>query len=40
MLVDGARCSGSLFDFGLYLFHCAKLVRGAAGCAEPEGLLK
>jgi malate synthase len=24
MLVDGARMSGSLFDFGLYLFHCAQ----------------
>mmetsp|Transcript_2846 Transcript_2846/g.4899 ORF Transcript_2846/g.4899 Transcript_2846/m.4899 type:complete len:545 (+) Transcript_2846:107-1741(+) len=23
-LVDGQRCSGSLFDFGLYMFHCAK----------------
>ena len=25
MLVDGERMSGSLFDFGLYFFHCAKL---------------
>ncbi len=25
--MDGQRCSGSLFDFGLYFFHCAKLVR-------------
>jgi malate synthase len=24
MLVDGARMSGSLFDFGLYFFHCAQ----------------
>ncbi|MCW2899334.1 MAG: malate synthase [Streptosporangiaceae bacterium] len=24
VLVDGARMSGSLFDFGLYLFHCAR----------------
>ncbi|MGH3681804.1 MAG: malate synthase A, partial [Natronosporangium sp.] len=30
LLVDGARMSGSLFDFGLYFFHCAKrqLDRG------------
>ncbi|MEV5751918.1 malate synthase A [Actinoallomurus sp. NPDC052308] len=24
VLVDGARMSGSLFDFGLYFFHCAR----------------
>ncbi|GAA2098448.1 malate synthase A [Actinomadura alba] len=24
VLVDGERMSGSLFDFGLYLFHCAR----------------
>jgi malate synthase len=24
VLVDGLRMSGSLFDFGLYLFHCAR----------------
>src|SRR5271169_1430425 len=24
LLVDGARVSGSLFDFGLYFFHCAR----------------
>jgi malate synthase len=24
LLVDGAPVSGSLFDFGLYVFHCAK----------------
>jgi malate synthase len=24
MLVDGERMSGSLFDFGLYFFHCAR----------------
>ncbi len=24
MLVDGQRMSGSLFDFGLYFFHCAQ----------------
>src|SRR5688572_21706020 len=24
LLVDGERMSGSLFDFGLYLFHCAQ----------------
>jgi malate synthase len=31
LLVDGARMSGSLFDFGLYFFHCAQrqLDRGA-----------
>jgi malate synthase len=30
MLVDGARVSGSLFDFGLYFFHCAQrqLAKG------------
>jgi malate synthase len=30
VLVDGARMSGSLFDFGLYFFHCARrqLDRG------------
>jgi malate synthase len=30
LLVDGARMSGSLFDFGLYFFHCAarQLDRG------------
>src|ERR687883_278270 len=25
VLVDGDRMSGSLFDFGLYFFHCARL---------------
>jgi len=31
VLVDGERLSGSLFDFGLYFFHCARLLldRGA-----------
>jgi malate synthase len=31
ILVDGERTSGSLVDFGLYVFHCAKLqlARGA-----------
>jgi malate synthase len=31
LLVDGARMSGSLVDFGLYFFHCAtpQLARGA-----------
>jgi malate synthase len=31
VLVDGERMSGSLFDFGLYFFHCAQrqLDRGA-----------
>jgi malate synthase len=31
VLVDGERMSGSLFDFGLYFFHCAKpqLDRGS-----------
>jgi malate synthase len=31
LLVDGERLSGSLVDFGLYFFHCAKrqLERGA-----------
>ena len=31
MLVDGERMSGSLFDFGLYFFHCAKpqIERGS-----------
>ena len=24
VLVDGERMSGSLFDFGLYFFHCAR----------------
>jgi malate synthase len=32
VLVDGAPMSGSLFDFGLYLFHCARpLLDGGAG---------
>ncbi|MGA2010771.1 MAG: malate synthase A [Solirubrobacteraceae bacterium] len=32
LLVDGEPVSGSLFDFGLYFFHCAPrlLARGAA----------
>jgi len=32
MLVDGETVSGSLFDFGLYLFHCGRrlLDRGTA----------
>jgi malate synthase len=31
VLVDGERMAGSLFDFGLYFFHCARLQldRGA-----------
>ncbi len=31
VLVDGAAVSGSLFDFGLYVFHCAKtqMAQGA-----------
>ena len=34
LLVDGKPCSASLFDFGLYLFHCAKrlLDKGARPC--------
>jgi malate synthase len=32
ILVDGERTSGSLVDFGLYFFHCAKLqLRHGAG---------
>ncbi len=29
--VDGQEISGSLFDFGLYVFHCAKtqMAKGA-----------
>ena len=30
LLVDGQESSGSLFDFGLYVFHCAK-AQAAAG---------
>ena len=30
LLVDGEEASGSLFDFGLYVFHCAK-AQAAAG---------
>jgi malate synthase len=26
LVVDGERMSGSLFDFGLYFFHCARLL--------------
>ena len=31
VVVDGAEMSGSLFDFGLYVFHCAKaqMAKGA-----------
>ncbi|MDE3176252.1 MAG: malate synthase A, partial [Pseudomonadota bacterium] len=29
LLVDGQECSGSLFDFGLYVFHCAKAQKAA-----------
>jgi malate synthase len=29
VLVDGAPVSGSLFDFGLYLFHCARRLLDA-----------
>src|SRR6202453_4458204 len=29
LLVDGEEISGSLFDFGLYVFHCAKAQGGA-----------
>ncbi len=34
LLVDGEPCSGSLFDFGLYLFHCGKrlLAKEAWPC--------
>jgi malate synthase len=34
LLVDGAPCSASLFDFGLYIFHCGKrlLAKGARPC--------
>ncbi len=34
LLVDGKPCSGSLFDFGLYFFHCGKrlLAKGAWPC--------
>ena len=34
LLVDGKPCSGSLFDFGLNLFHCANRLRakGARPC--------
>jgi malate synthase len=32
VLIDGEPMSGSLFDFGLYLFHCAKrTIRAGAG---------
>jgi malate synthase len=32
VLVDGRRMSGSLFDFGLYFFHCARdLIERGAG---------
>ncbi len=30
MLVDGEPVSASLFDFGLYMFHCAERLRAAA----------
>ncbi len=33
LLVDGEEASGSLFDFGLYVFHCAKAQ--AAGGSTP-----
>ena len=29
LLVDGQESSGSLFDFGLYVFHCAKAQKAA-----------
>ena len=29
LLVDGKEISGSLFDFGLYVFHCAKAQQAA-----------
>jgi malate synthase len=29
LLIGGEESSGSLFDFGLYVFHCAKAQRGA-----------
>ncbi len=29
LLVDGEESSGSLFDFGLYVFHCAKSQQAA-----------
>ena len=34
LLVDGKPCSGSLFDFGLNLFHCGRrlLAKGAWPC--------
>ena len=30
LMIDGEEASGSLFDFGLYVFHCAK-AQAAAG---------
>ena len=34
LLVDGKPCSASLFDFGLFFFHCGKrlLAKGARPC--------
>jgi malate synthase len=29
LLIDGEETSGSLFDFGLYVFHCAKAQKAA-----------
>jgi malate synthase len=31
LLVDGERMTGALFDFGLYLFHCAARQRARGG---------
>ncbi len=28
-MIDGEETSGSLFDFGLYVFHCAKAQQAA-----------
>ena len=33
LLVDGKPCSGSLFDFGLYFFHCGKTAPREGGVA-------
>ena len=34
--VDGREMSGSLFDFGLYVFHCAKTQMAAGRDAPPS----
>ena len=33
LLVDGKPCAGSLFDFGLYLFHCGRRLLAQGGVA-------